>query len=106
MTDAENMIAHLRLEQRIDRLESLIKSHTDITNAYVTLLLQKDGLLSRKVADDLRLLQLNLPASVAPELIAQIAGLRSLLSATESGECTDSQFVTTLRLVDPPMSDS
>ena len=89
-------------ETRITYLEKMRVSQTAILNLLVTSILQNDGPLRMKVADDLRLLQIRLEEQVHPDVLASISDLRSLLSARCSEDDLAASLRSHLRLVDPP----
>ena len=90
------------LEQRVAYLERMFISQNALLNVLITSILQNDGTLRSKVADDLRLMQIRLEKQVHPDFLDQISGLRSLLTARYNEASIAASLQPTLRLVDPP----
>ena len=93
------------IENRLDKLEKLITTQAAMTNLLTALVLQTNPSLKSKVANDLRLVQMNLSPDVDSSVVAQITDLRYLLSASQPGKPLESSLEPKLRLVDPPTPD-
>lgn len=68
------------VELRLAYLEQLVEAQTILNSTLFKLILNSDPPLQSKVADTLRLLQINPATQDRPALTLQISALRSLLS--------------------------